>query len=88
MEVRRLEMPGWQSGDQQEGYLAVAPGGGVLASAPTTGELWLLDPSGEAPPRRVAEGLPGVTGFSVLRDGRIIASRTWDSALVRLRIDR
>jgi YYY domain-containing protein len=88
VEVRRLEMPGWTSGEQQEGYLAVGPGGGVLASAPATGELWLLDPSGEAPPRRVAEGLPGVTGFAVLGDGRIIASRTWDSALVRLRIER
>jgi len=87
VEVRRLEVPGWQSGDQQEGYLAVTPDGGVLASAPATGELWLLDPAGVAPPRRVAQDLAGVTGFAVLRDGRIIASRTWDSALVRLRIE-
>jgi YYY domain-containing protein len=88
VEVRRLEMPGWQSGDQQEGYLAVAPGGGILASAPAAGELWLLDPSGATPPRRVAEDLPGVTGFAALQDGRIIASRTWDNELVRLRIER
>jgi YYY domain-containing protein len=88
VEVGRLEVPGWQSGDQQEGYLVVTPAGGVLASAPAAGELWLLDPSGVAPPRRVTEGLPGVTGFALLRDGRIIASRTWDSVLVRLRIEQ
>jgi YYY domain-containing protein len=87
-EMRRLDMPGWQSGDQQEGYLAVLPGGGVLASAPAVGEIWLLEPSGATPPRRVAEGLPGVTGFAVLRDGRVIASQTWASALVRLQIER
>jgi hypothetical protein len=88
VEVRRLEMPGWQSGDQQEGYLASAPGGGVLASAPVTGELWLLDSTGASPARRVAEGLPGVTGFAVLEDGGVIASQTWASTLVRLRVER
>ena len=86
-EVRRLQMPGWQSGEQQEGYLATLQSGELLASAPLTGELWRIDPSGEAEPVRVSIVLPGVTAIAVQSDGRVLASQTYEHRLVQVDID-
>ncbi len=86
-EVRRLQVPGWQSGEQQESYLAMLPSGELLASAPFTGELWRIDPSGERDPVRVPMDLPGVTGIAVLPDGRVLASQTFEHRLVQVDID-
>ncbi len=85
-EVRRLAVPGWASGEQQEGYLAVMPSGDLLASAPAVGELWLLDPTGVTSARRVADNLPGVTGIGVFPTGEVVASLTWQNRLIRIRI--
>jgi hypothetical protein len=82
--VRRLEVPGWQSREQQEGYLAVLPGGALVASAPAAGELWLLDGSGAAPPRLLHGGLPGVTGVALLPDGELLVALTWEHRLIRV----
>ncbi len=84
---RRLEVPGWQSREQQEGYLAVLPGGELVASAPATGELWLLDGSGVAPPRLLRGDLPGVTGLALLPDGELLVALTWEHRLIRLRVE-
>ncbi len=81
---RTLEVPGWRGGGQQEGYLAVLPAGGLVATAPRTGGLWRLDPSGRRPPQQVAPELSGLTGIAVLPDGRVVASQTWEHRLVRL----
>ncbi len=86
VEVRRLAVPGWQAGDQQEGYLAVLPSGDLLASAPTPGELWRLDPSGAREPVRLPATLPGVTGLLVLPDGDLLAAQTTEHRLVRVAI--
>ena len=84
VEVRRLAVPGWQGGDQQEGYVVLLPSGELLASAPTPGELWRLDPSGAREPLRVAATLPGVTGLAVLPDGDLLASQPIEHRLVRV----
>ncbi len=85
-EVRRLQVPGWQSGEQQEGYLATLPSGELLASAPTSGELWRIDPTGAKEPVRVRVTLPGVTGIAVQPDGRVLASQTFEHHLVQVDI--
>jgi len=86
VEVRRLQVPGWRTGDQQEGYLAVLPSGDLLASAPTPGELWRLDPSGAREPLRLPATLSGVTGLAVLPDGDVLAAQTTEHRLVRVAI--
>jgi sugar lactone lactonase YvrE len=83
-ELRRLSVPGWHGGTQQEGYLAALPSGELLASAPTPGELWLLDPQGSKPPVRVATQLPGVTGIALLPDGRLLAAQTYENRIVKV----
>ena len=85
-EVRRLQVPGWRTGDQQEGYLAVLPSGDLLASAPTPGELWRLDPSGAREPLRLPATLTGVTGLAVLPDGDVLAAQSTEHRLVRVAI--
>jgi sugar lactone lactonase YvrE len=85
--LREIEMPGWSSGEQQEGYLVQTEAGGLLASAPGPGELWLLDPTGVNGPRRVAEDLEGVTGLALLPNGRILMSLTWENRLHRIDIE-
>ena len=82
--ARRLEIPGWSDRGQQEGYLALLPSGELAASAPEPGELWLVDPTGEAPPRLARDGLPGITGLALLPDGNLLASLTWQDRLVRI----
>jgi sugar lactone lactonase YvrE len=84
VEVRRLQMPGWQGGEQQEGYLVVLPSGELLASAPKPGELWRLDPSGAREPLRLPAPLPGVTGLAVLPDGDLLAAQTTEHRLIRV----
>jgi len=84
VEVRRLRVPGWQAGDQQEGYLVALPSGELLASAPTPGELWRLDPSGAREPVRLPATLPGVTGLAVLPDGDVLAAQSTEHRLVRV----
>ena len=86
-EVRRLPVPGWRNGEQQEGYLVTLPSGELLASAPSTGELWRLDPTGALDPRRVPVTLPGVTGMAVQNDGRVLASQTFEHHLVQVDIE-
>jgi len=83
--VRRLSVPGWSGGKQQEGYLLTLPSGELLATAPDPGELWLLDPSGSKPSRKVREGLRGLTSIARWPDGALIGSLTWESRLVRIR---
>ena len=85
--VRRLEVPGWSSGEQQEAYLAVLPSGMLAATAPSTGEVWLVDPSGQSPPRLLRDGLPGITAVALLPDGSLVASQTWEHHLVTISID-
>jgi hypothetical protein len=82
--VRRLEVPGWSSREQQEGYLAALPSGGLVASAPAPGELWQLDPTGAEPPRLLRGGLPGVTGIARLPSGELLVSLTWENRLVKV----
>jgi sugar lactone lactonase YvrE len=84
VELRRLAVPGWQGGEQQEGYLAVLPTGELLASAPKPGELWRLDPSGAQEPQRLPATLLGVTGLAVLPDGDLLASQPPEHRLVRV----
>ncbi len=60
--VRRLEVPGWSGGEQQEAYLAVLPSGDIAATAPKTGEVWIVDPTGDNPARLLRNGLPGRDG--------------------------
>jgi len=85
-EVRRLEVPGWSEGQQQEGYLVVGADGRLLASAPRPGEVWAIDPAGRLAPRRVRTGLPGVTAMAVLPGGEIVAAETAESRLVHFRL--
>jgi hypothetical protein len=85
--VRRLEVPGWAERSQQEGYLAVLPSGDLVASAPRPGELWLVDPTGVAPPRLLRGSLEGITAVSLLPDGNLLASLTWDDRLVRIELE-
>jgi len=84
--VRNLDVPGWSDGDQQEGYLAMLPSGELAASAPTPGEIWLVDPAGVEPPRLLLDGLHGVTDLALLPDGQLLASLTWQDRLVKIRI--
>jgi sugar lactone lactonase YvrE len=84
---RELEVPGWSSGEQQEGYLVRTAGGGLLASAPQPGELWLLDPSGVTGPRLVEDNLEGATGLATLPDGQVLVSLTWENRLERIDIE-
>ncbi len=81
---RTLPVPGWQGGDQQEGYLVRLPMGDLLASAPRSGELWRLDPSGRRGPVRVATGLDGVTGLTVVAEGRVLVALTWQHRIQRV----
>ncbi len=81
---RTLPVPGWRSGDQQEGYVVRLPSGDLLASAPGPGELWRLDPSGGREPERVATGLDGVTGLAVVAEGRVLAALTWQHRIERV----
>ena len=85
--VRRLDVPGWSSGKQQEGYLALLPSGEIAASAPAPGELWIVDPSGDSPPRLLRSNLPGLTAIALLPDGDILGSLTWAHKLVRIDIE-
>jgi hypothetical protein len=85
--VRRIEVPGWSSGEQQEGYLALLPSGELAASAPEPGEIWTIDPSGATPPRLLRGGLPGVTGLALRPDGTLLASLTWEHRLVRVPLE-
>lgn len=85
--VRRLEVPGWQSRDQQEGYLAALPSGELAATAPATGELWIVDPNGDALPRLLRSGLPGATGIAPLPSGELLISLTWENRLVRVPLE-
>jgi sugar lactone lactonase YvrE len=85
--VRRIEIPGWSSGEQQEGYLAVLPSGELAASAPQPGEIWAIDPSGGAAPRLLRGGLPGVTGLAMRPDSTLLASLTWEHRLVRVPLE-
>jgi sugar lactone lactonase YvrE len=82
--VRRIEIPGWESREQQEAYLAVLPTGMLAASAPLTGEIWLVDPTGQTPVRMLMDGLPGVTGLALRPDGMLLASQTWKNRLVTI----
>jgi len=82
-EVGRLPVPGWQEGQQQEGYLAALPSGELLASAPASGEIWRLDPGG-GDPVRLPITLPGVSGIAVLPGGQILASQTTEHRLVQI----
>jgi YYY domain-containing protein len=86
--VRNLEVPGWSAGDQQEGYLAMLPSGELAASAPTPGEIWLVDPAGVEPPRLLRDGLEGVTALALLPDGQLLASLTWQNRLAKIGIER
>lgn len=81
---RTLEVPGWHDGGQQEGYLARLGGGELVATAPRSGGLWLLDTVGDRPPRQIAAATKGLTGIAVLPGGRLLAAQTWEHQLVRL----
>ncbi len=81
---RTLPVPGWQGGDQQEGYVVRLPSGDLLVSAPGPGELWRLDPSGKREPVRVSTGLDGVTGLAVVAEGRVLAALTWQHRIERV----
>ena len=85
--VRSLEVPGWKSGRQQEGYLALLPSGELAASAPYLGELWAVDPAGHDPPRLVRTGLPGLTAIALQPDGQLLGSLTWEHRLVRIELE-
>ena len=85
--VRTLEVPGWSSGRQQEGYLALLPSGELAASAPYPGELWAVDPAGQTPPRLVRSGLPGLTAIALQPDGQLLGSLSWEHRLVRISIE-
>jgi YYY domain-containing protein len=85
--IRRIDLPCWEGGDQQEGYLAVLPSGDLLASSPTHGELWRVDPSGEKPPRLIEGGLPGITAIALTPAGDLLASLTWEHRLVRIPVE-
>ena len=85
--MRRLEVPGWSSGKQQEGYLALLPSGELAASAPFPGELWIVDPGGNSPPRLLRSDLPGLTAIALLPNGNLLGSLTWAHRLVRIDIE-
>ena len=85
--VRSLDVPGWAGGDQQEGYLAMLPSGMLAASAPTPGEIWLVDPAGVESPRFLKGGMEGVTALALLPDGQLLASQTWKNRLVRIPLE-
>ncbi len=84
--VRRLEVPGWSSGEQQEAYLTVLPSGDLAVTAPRAGELWIVDPTGDDPARLLRTGLPGVTAVALLPDGNLLVSLTWEHRLERVPI--
>jgi sugar lactone lactonase YvrE len=84
--VRRLDVPGWTGGEQQEAYLAVLPSGDLAATAPRTGEVWRVDPTGSNPARLISEGLPGATALALLPDGELLVSLTWEHRLERVPI--
>ncbi len=85
--VRRIEVPGWSSLEQQEGYLALLPSGDLVASAPKPGELWRVDPTGSKPPHLLRNDLPGVTGLTLLPDGQLLAALTWEHRLVKVDLE-
>ncbi len=85
--VRNLEVPGWSSHRQQEGYLALLPSGELAASAPYPGELWALDITGNNPPRLIHAGFPGLTAISLQPDGQLLGSLTWEHRLVRIPLE-
>jgi len=85
--VRTLDVPGWSSHRQQEGYLALLPSGQLAASAPYPGELWALDPAGQRPPRLIRPGLPGLTAIALQPDGTLLGSLTWERRLVRIVVE-
>jgi hypothetical protein len=82
--VRRLAVPGWKGGTQQEGYLLLLDPHRLLASAPAPGELWLLDPTGAKAPRRLAGGLPSLTALALLPGNQVLGSETFENRLVRI----
>jgi sugar lactone lactonase YvrE len=82
--VRRLEVPGWSGREQQESYLAVLPSGYLAATAPKTGEVWAVDPSGQEPAYRLRGGLPGITGIALHPDGHLAAALTWEHRLEKV----
>ncbi len=85
--VRRLEIPGWRGGEQQEGYLALLPSGEIAASAPGPGEIWIADPSGAKAARLLRSGLPGVTAIAVRPQGDLLAALTWEHRLVQVPLE-
>jgi sugar lactone lactonase YvrE len=85
--VRRLEIPGWSSREQQEGHLALLPSGDLLASAPQPGELWIADPTGATAPRLFRADLPGITAIAIRPDGDLLASLTWEHRLVSIDLE-
>ena len=85
--VRRIELACWNGGEEQEGYLALLPSGNLVASSPANGELWLVDPTGESPPRLLQDGLAGVTAIALTPAGHLLASLTWEHRLVRVPIE-
>jgi YYY domain-containing protein len=86
LETDRIELPGWDGGHQQEGYLVALPDGDLLASAPHPGELWRVDPLGRAEPMRLRADLPGLTGLALTTDGTLIGALTWQHRLVRIQL--
>ena len=82
--VRRIELPCWDGGEQQEGYLATLPSGDLIASSPTHGQLWRVDPTDNNPPRLIEEGLPNITAIALTPAGDLLASLTWEHRLVRI----
>jgi hypothetical protein len=85
-EIATATLAAWSEPDAQEAYLAARGDGSLLASAPGPGELWLVDPWSDDPPRRLVSGLEGLTGVAVLADGSAIGALTWEHRLVRLRV--
>jgi sugar lactone lactonase YvrE len=85
--VRRIELPCWEGGEQQEGYLAALPSGDLIASSPTHGQLWRVDPTANNPPRLIEEGLPNITAIALTPAGDLLASLTWEHRLVRIPVE-
>jgi YYY domain-containing protein len=85
--VRRIELRCWNTGDQQEGYLALLPSGYLAVSSPHYGELWIVDPTEDDGQRLLHDGLDGVTSIALTPDGDLLASLTWEHRLVKVPVD-
>jgi len=86
--ARRIELRCWNTGDQQEGYLALLPSGDLVASSPHYGELWIVDPTEQEEQRLLQDGLPGVTSVALTPFGDLIASLTWEHRMVRVPVEQ